>query len=259
MEEIKNKVAILMDFDNWFPTILKEDDLSRLQQLLLDVLNIAIANVNDVDYISIGLYGGWYSEKILTPKASRLLMMIPKLKNIFPYRAKDNTILIRGDINLATQLYDDETIWYNSYREHLGLPKLRIKEDKLSNTCDANEKGCPIHILKKFTKNKRTTCHIPSCETKHEEAFFTREQKYVDSMLVCDILSYGLDSNYKEICIMSEDCDIFPAFAALRRLNAIMQKSTRIEIFVRNEQLKHEYQSTLKQFGANMNQIQFDI
>ena len=132
-------------------------------------------------------------------------------------------------------------------------------EDKLSNTCDANEKGCPIHILKKFTKNKRTTCHIPSCETKHEEAFFTREQKYVDSMLVCDILSYGLDSNYKEICIMSEDCDIFPAFAALRRLNAIMQKSTRIEIFVRNEQLKHEYQSTLKQFGANMNQIQFDI
>lgn len=259
MEEIKNKVAILMDFDNWFPTILKEDDLSRLQQLLLDVLNIAIANVNDVDYISIGLYGGWYSEKILTPKASRLLMMIPKLKNIFPYRAKDNTILIRGDINLATQLYDDETIWYNSYREHLGLPKLRIKEDKLSNTCDANEKGCPIHILKKFTKNKRTTCHIPSCETKHEEAFFTREQKYVDSMLVCDILSYGIDSNYKEICIMSEDCDIFPAFAALRRLNAIMQKSTRIEVFMRNEQLKHEYQSTLKQFGANMNQIQFDI
>lgn len=248
-----------MDFDNWFPTILKEDDLSRLQQLLLDVLNIAIANVNDVDYISIGLYGGWYSEKILTPKASRLLMMIPKLKNIFPYRAKNNTILIRGDINLATQLYDDETIWYNSYREHLGLPKLRIKEDKLSNTCDANEKGCPIHILKKFTKNKRTTCHIPSCETKHEEAFFTREQKYVDSMLVCDILSYGLDSNYKEICIMSEDCDIFPAFAALRRLNVIMQKSTRIEVFVRNEQLKHEYQSTLKQFGANMNQIQFDI
>ena len=58
MEEVKNKVAILMDFDNWFPTILKDDDLSRLQQLLLDVLNIATANVNDVDYISIGLYGG---------------------------------------------------------------------------------------------------------------------------------------------------------------------------------------------------------
>ena len=77
--EVKSKVAILMDFDNWFPTILKEDDLSRLQQLLLDVLNIAIANMNEVDYITIGLYGGWYSEKILTPKASMLLTMIPKL------------------------------------------------------------------------------------------------------------------------------------------------------------------------------------
>lgn len=259
MEENKNKIAILMDFDNWFPTILKEDDLDRLQQLLCDVMNIVIENMNDVDYISIGLYGGWYSEKILTPKASTLLTMIPRLKKIFPYRLKYNAPLIKGDINLATQLYDDETVWYNSYREHIGLPKLRIKDDKLSSTCESNKMGCPIHILKKFTKNKGTTCHISSCETKHGEVFYMREQKYVDSMLVCDILSYGIDPDYKEICIMGEDCDIFPAFAALRRLNAIMQKSTRIEVFVRNEQLKQEYQSTLKQFGAKMNQIQFDI
>ena len=76
-----------MDFDNWFPTMLKEDDMDCLQKLLNDVLNITIANGNDVDYISIGLYGGWYSETILTAKASMLLAMIPELKKIFPFHA----------------------------------------------------------------------------------------------------------------------------------------------------------------------------
>lgn len=255
MEEIKNKVAILMDFDNWFPTMLKEDDMDRLQKLLNDVLNITIANGNDVDYISIGLYGGWYSEKILTPKASMLLTMIPELKKIFPFHVKDKSPLIRGDINLATQLYDDEYIWYNSYREHIGLPKLRIKDDMLSNTCEDNKRGCPIHILKKFTKNKGTICHIPSCETKHGEVFYTLEQKYVDSMIVCDILSYGVDPSYHMIVVLSEDCDMYPAFAALHRLNAISHKETRLELFVRNNEVKQNNQTLLNQFGVNINLI----
>ena len=255
MVDIQNKIAILVDFDNWYPNVLKSEDETKILNLLNNVINQIIPDSEEFEYISIGMYGGWYTGNVLTQKASVLSSMLPRLQNIFPFRKMNSQVLIQGEIKLATQLYDDETIWYNSYREHVGIPKLRIKTEKIGSICNENSKHCPVHILQNFTKNKSSLCRVNTCDTKHSEVFFTREQKYVDSMIVCDILSYGVDPSYHMIVVLSEDCDMYPAFAALHRLNAINHKETRLELFVRNNEVKQNNQTLLNQFGVNINLI----
>ena len=109
MVEIQNKIAILVDFDNWYPNVLKSEDETKILNLLNNVINQIIPDSEEFEYISIGMYGGWYTGNVLTQKASVLSSMLPRLQNIFPFRKTNSQVLIQGEIKLATQLYDDET------------------------------------------------------------------------------------------------------------------------------------------------------
>lgn len=251
-----NKVAILTDFDNWFPN--KLDDLPP--DAIIDFVNRlvqrAIDTCDEVEEISALLYGGWYADTVLTPKASFLSALLPTLERIFPVRSKDGKRLIHGNVNLATQLYDSSFVWYNSYREHFGIPKLRVDHSKLGDLCDANDDHCPIKIMKRFTKHKGSECRIEGCSVKHSEVFFQKEQKYVDTMLVCDIITIGLDDEYTDVYLASDDCDLFPAFATLNRLMYTLgEKNIRKHLVIKNANDERPYKRLLAPFDVDVTVI----
>ncbi|MFK2205580.1 hypothetical protein ACIXJQ_02080 [Bacteroides fragilis] len=49
--------------------------------------------------------------------------------------------------------------------------------------------------------------------TKHSDIFFQREQKMVDTMIACDLLSYCEESSTNCLYLISDDMDHFPALA----------------------------------------------
>ena len=215
---VMKTVAILVDFDNAFPRPMNMYTNADIQRVIDFAVNTARADVPDVEKFVIRLYGGWYQQNSLTARASAVSSYLPGLNMVFPIIAQPSR-LIHGIIELATQLYSHPFVWYNSYREHYGLHSLRVNTSAMSDKCAANENTCPVKILKKFTEKKSRVCHHDGCDTVHSNVFFERTQKYVDTMMTCDIITLGSDKEVAGIYVMSEDVDLFPAFAVAQDLN----------------------------------------
>ena len=142
-----SKVGILIDFDNIFPRPINEYQLADLKRVIEFSINSLKATIPSIDRFCVRLYGGWYENNSFTARASALSSMLPALNTVFPILVQPSTI-IQGSIELATQLYGHSFVWYNTYREHAGLPKLRIDQSVLSAQCGNNPNTCPVKILK---------------------------------------------------------------------------------------------------------------
>lgn len=244
-------LAVLIDFDNIFPRQFSYYSVNDIERVLNFVIENVKASILDVENIIIRLYGGWYENNNLTARASALTSMLSLLNKIFPIIPNPRRI-IHGNIELATQLYGHSFIWYNSYREHRGLPKLRIAHEVISEQCDNNKEICPIKILQKFTKNPNCLCNIPGCSTVHSSAFFERKQKYIDTMLACDIITLSRDEDIVGIYVLSDDVDHFPAFAIAHDFNLSKAK---MGLFIKNSMNIDIYKSFLSPFDIEVIQI----
>lgn len=242
--------GIIIDFDNIFKkpiSLYSANDIKKVIEFAIDVLR---KQVSDIECIRIRLYGGWYQGKNMTQKASVLSSLIPDVESVFPILNPPQKII--GSIELATTLYLQSHVWYDSYKEKAGIPNLRIDETKLGDTCQTLPNMCPVKILRKFTAHKSKVCHHENCDTNHSEVFFEREQKYVDSMMVCDVIAMSMDSEIDVITVMTDDVDVFPSFSMARMVSG---ESIVFNLLTPNTHHVSLYQSILNEFCVNIKLI----
>lgn len=248
---IMDKIGILVDFDNIFPRPLNEYVNGEICTLITNVVSIVRNDYTHVDMVEIRLYGGWYTGTSLTARASALGAMMPLLNSIFPILELPSK-RINGFVDLATQLYGSTFTWYNTYRERRGIPNLRVDTSRMSETCNSNPEQCPVKILKRFTDKRTRICGNAGCSTNHASVFFGKTQKYVDTMLACDVISYSLDDDVKAVYVLSDDVDIFPSFLVSSELPS---SHTNLHLLIMNGQSINDYTSLLSAFNVKVSLI----
>lgn len=237
-------VAVLIDFDNAFQRPMNLYTNADFQRTITFVVNMAKAAIPDVERFIFRLYGGWYEKNSLTAKASAVSAMLPDMNMMFPIINQPSR-LIYGSVELATQLYGHSFVWYNSYREHYGLHSLRVNTSAMSEKCVEKENTCPVKILKRFTDKKSRVCHHEGCNTIHSNVFYERTQKYVDTMMTCDVITLASEEEVAGIYVMSEDVDLFPAFAVAHDLNGTKAK---LGLILRSDSQVANYSALLSPF-----------
>ena len=59
-----------------------------------------------------------------------------------------------------------------------------------------------------MSRGQRRLCSIDGCTVVNADAFLVREQKMVDSLLVCDTISFSQTSS--TLVVLSNDLDVLP-------------------------------------------------
>ena len=250
---MEDKAVVILDYNNIF-TQDNDKDANDVQFLLTMIIDEIKNNYNTVGNIVIRAYGGWYNQYGLTNKGSMVQQKLGAIStNLFP--VPSGSTMIRGTLELAEQMYGVEGVWNNTYREKEGLPRLIINKNIIDRTeCEKDESRdvCPINILKKFSRknnerSKPKACHISSCKNS-SNVFNQLGQKMVDSIMVCDILTYGEDETTKVIYVITDDVDLFPAVVLCSKKNETVD----LIIKIKNERQLVEYKNYLHTFNPNI-------
>lgn len=206
-------VTLLIDFDNYFKKEIDSYSEGEIDFLLSRIISEVIQKTPDVEKITLRLYSGWYEEQHLSKKASVAMQLFSKI-NIFPIALKSKQKLIHGEVEFASELLQIPSFkWYHTFKERFGIPHLRINHDCISSTCEESKDICPVQILSNFTKSKSKFCKVPGCKTQQMDVFFSREQKMVDTLIACDIISLFEDPDIASIFLVSDDMDHLPSLA----------------------------------------------
>ena len=245
------KAVVILDYNNVFCqnyNLTKE----RKASIMLSVLHRIITLHPIVDFVEIRIYGGWYHGRELTRMGSQV-MSEHLTMDLFPLTIDGNTI-IQGEQIIVQSLCDVDHIWYNTYREKPGIPRLIINHDARKPLCDDNRTLCPIHIVEKFSKKASHICSVDGCVTNNSDAFVHMGQKMVDSMMICDVITYAAKQDTKIIYILTDDVDMFPAIALCRN----NQPEKEIVLGIVNGRNVDSYKECLNSFNVEVFQI-YDI
>ncbi|MBO7450848.1 MAG: hypothetical protein J6U54_10820 [Clostridiales bacterium] len=237
---MSNSCFILVDFDNFIP---KDFTVDTIDRVLRDVVNDIIRSGEEIDLIRIRLYGGWYQSYRITNRASLVASMLSMI-NHFPLYSGLNKI--DGEIELASTLINDDTVWGETYEEKDGIPKIVIKSE-FGEACERHGANCPLKVLQNLTKKASRRCEMDGCEIVHKEAIKRMGQKCVDSIIVCDIISLSEMDDCSWIVLLSDDKDLHPAFLASRE----KRESKRTDYYMTNHQRFDAYRGFLESFNVN--------
>lgn len=244
---------IIVDFDNFFNKPIELYTSEAIEYELKQIVALIIEKNEELEEIIIRLYGGWYKDEILTHRASILQQSLANI-NLLPYINPQKMRKVTGKIEIATSLfYLPDLVWKNTYKEKNGIPRLRIKDDLLNEICESNSSLCPPKILNKFTKDKSKACSVNECSIVHKEIFKGMEQKMVDTMMVCDIISFSDEDLVTEVIILSNDTDIIPSIVYAKEKS---QRDINYTLIIRNEQLLGFCEQYLKPFNISVKLIQ---
>lgn len=242
---MSDKVVVIVDFDNYFPGQLQNYTIQELESFFTKIINVIFSEHNDTNNICIRLYGGWYQEYVYTQKASLLATYLQQI-NIFPIII--NSRKIDGSIVIAEQQFGLDFVWYNTFQKKAGLQKVLIDHSKESQTCSSNSGLCPVRILQKFIKNKERPCNNVGCTTKHQEILYRKEQKMVDTMMTCDVITYSSEPTIKAIYIASDDVDLFPCIA----ISKVRHSDKEITLLMKNGMQEPLYSNILSNCNAKV-------
>jgi hypothetical protein len=198
---------VLVDYDNLFPGDL--GTTAQVQQSLERMVDLAVGIQGDLTDISIRLYGGWLEEGILTNRASALQTLLGSPATSAPHPNVRGALRI--NVTLVTSLHAVPGLqWRNTHRSRLGLPRLRLAHSPRPQDCPGGM-ACPIDLLQRMSRRPDRVCHVTGCAVRNDEAFLIREQKMVDSLLICDCLA--LAETNALVAVMSNDLDALPGLA----------------------------------------------
>lgn len=237
------KSVVIVDFDNFFPRQMSEYPAERLESFFNAIISDIINNNKDISEIIIRLYGGWYQGNGYSKKASELQATLQGI-SLFPIII--NNVRIIGSLEMAEQMYGVNHTWTNTFQEKAGIQKVKIDWTRTGDSCTHSAPTCPVKILSNFIKNSSHQCSNIGCSTIHSNVFFRREQKIVDTMMTCDVLSFSEESDVNTIYIISDDIDLFPSIALSKAKNS----ETKIIMAIKNQRLLSQYQSILSIFNA---------
>lgn len=241
-------IVVIIDFDNFFGTDLNRITSESLELSFSELVNFCEGKFRDFDSISIRLYGGWYNEMSLTKQASTLQQL---LYNVCVFPKVQKGIIINGSIEMVSELHGIPGFkWGYTYKETNGIKRVRIDFDKVDECCSKNRDTCPKFILYNITSDKGKKCKVEGCSSVQKDIFKGIEQKMVDTLIACDILSLADEETTKGLVVISDDQDHFPSLA----LAVEKQKSKQIRnlddiILVVQNEMKHQFISNfLKPF-----------
>ena len=243
---MRNVIAIV-DFHNVFNRPVVDITEEMYLSFFTSLVEQIVGGVDDEHNVIIRLYGGWYQKTTMSNAASDILQKVSHLR-LFENIPSENRKRIHGKIELALTQNGLDEIWYNTLQEKQGLPHLRIHEEMQSESCTRNENHCPVHIMKKFLNKKRTVCQTVGCHTIHQEVFYRREQKMVDSMMTCDTITFACDQDVDSVYVVSDDIDLFPGIAISR----VMNNNKDIHLLVSSTQIKEKYSNLLNHFNIDV-------
>jgi len=250
-----NKIIfILIDFDNVFKKAINDYLLEEfeliIKEIIRDVLSLNLAPTE----IKIRFYGGWFKEDILTNRASSLQQLISSIL-IFPIVGENARIT--GSIELATSLYYfPGYVWTNTYKEKEGIPRLRINYENLPSWCSLNRNECPTFVLNRFTSKKDKSCYHDHCEIKNSDVFTGIEQKMIDTIISCDLISFSQENDIAAVCLFSDDLDLLPPLGFLSIFKTERNPNLQIHLFIKNERHIDLSKQMLKPFDVKINQYE---
>lgn len=245
MENRHKEVVVIVDFDNFFPKNMNDYSVEEINAFFNSIIETILRQFDDISFINIRLYGGWYKGVSFTQKASVLSSMLANV-NIFPVFIENKKV--NGSLNMVQSQYGlDGYVWYDTYREKAGLQKFRIDSSKMGEHCTSNENVCAVKILDKFIR-KQKMCQNAGCTIVQQNVFIRREQKMIDTMMACDIIAYGGEENISSIVIVSDDIDIFPSIALCNKRNPQME----LTLVIKNNQSQAQYSSVLSPFNTKV-------
>lgn len=242
-------IAVIIDFDNYFGIDLNKITSEGLQFSFSEIVNLCENKFREFENISIRLYGGWYNEMSLTKQASSLQQLLYHV-NVFP--KVQNGKIIHGSIEMVSELYGiPDFRWGHTYKETNGIKHVRIDFDIADELCSNNRSACPKFILYKFTKSKNKMCPVQGCNNIHKNIFKGIEQKMVDTLIACDILSIADDDMIKGLVVISDDQDHFPSLAlAVEKQKVKQTRNLDDIILVIQNDMKHQFiEEFLKPFN----------
>lgn len=228
-------IAVIIDYDNYFGTDMSTISSEKLEFSFSEIVNLCEAKFLDFDNILIRLYGGWYRETTLTKQASVLQQLLYNVR-VFPKVQGGKAI--QGSIEIISELHGipDHT-WGFTHKETDGIRPVRIDFNCVDELCTTNRTNCPKFILNKFTKSKDKVCAVQGCTNIQKNIFKGIEQKMVDTIIACDILSISDDETIKGLILISDDQDHFPSLALAKQnqKNKKIKNLDNIFLGIRNE------------------------
>jgi len=227
-------VVILIDYDNYFGSDVSKISTERMELSYKELIRLCENEFSDFNSVQIRLYGGWYKETRLTKVASEVQQLLRQVK-VFPKVTSKG--ILNGSIELATSLHiNPEFIWGYTHKETQGVKRIRINHECADDLCKGNRTTCPKYLLHKFTDSKERKCGVEGCENLQKNVFKGAEQKMVDTLIACDIISTSEDETIIGVLVISDDQDHLPslALASIKKKENIQS----IILGIQNEQVK---------------------
>jgi hypothetical protein len=232
------RAHIFIDYDN-VPLRLRSPGLRSLAGRLRLV---TLARYPSITQLDLRLYGGWYDDQGLTREGTRLTQEIfgnfPDVISIGGrIRLRVNASIASAPINTPGDLLG------HTFRERGGIrSRLRFIP---SNRC-LNPQTCNAPLLARWS---RGSCPTSGCGVQAREVFTYHEQKLVDTLLCCDLLSIVFTAPNEPVFLLSDDDDMVPAILLRANLGAPTHK---IEI---QPARTSRYQNVLLQRGVNFDAL----
>lgn len=218
-------IIVIIDFDNYFGSDFNKITSEKIEFSFKEVVKLCEQKFTDYNSIHIRLYGGWFKETTLTKQASGVQQLLHNV-NVFP-KVTENKV-VNGKIELATSLHiKPDFVWAHTHKETDGVKRIRLNHDSIDTVCKDNRNTCPKYILYKFTDSKNKKCSVNDCVNLQKHVFKGAEQKMVDTLIACDIISVCEDDNVLGLLVISDDQDHLPSLAV-----ASMKKKQSIQSII---------------------------
>jgi hypothetical protein len=246
---IEHNCVVLIDFDNFFKKEIADYNEIEIKLCVEQIIEAALRTIPDISKISIRLYGGWHEDTHLSKKASAAMQLF-SLISFFPIHSSKQDILIHGEVEFVTEILQiPQFKWFHTYKEREGISHVRINHDNISELCHNSKELCPVFILSSFTKSKSKMCKVSGCTHVQKDVFISKEQKMVDTLIACDIISLMDNQEVHSMFLVSEDMDHLPALA-FGRSKTSNQKL--IGLCITNEEIIPVFNSIASEFGIDI-------
>jgi len=154
--------------------------------------------------ISIRLYGGWYDENGLSKDGTTLTQAIGAAFPLSLLGAGGKMRHVYCEI--ASALVDLKAdLFLSTLRHRHGLDWL-IRDPHPAGCVD--QANCTIPVVMKWS---RSGCPTAGCPVTCVDAFRSYQQKLVDTLICCDLLSLAVVDPATAVFLISEDDDFVPA------------------------------------------------
>jgi len=190
---------VLVDYYN-FPKRFLNVGLASFVSQMESLVRSASPNVVDV---FVRLYGGWYDEIGLSKDGT---ILAQDISQDFPKSNLNGGVVCHTYCEMASSLIKLKgDLFFATVREKRGLT--RLLRTATPAACIDNLK-CTVPSVVQWS---RKGCPTAGCPVSNFDAFVCKQQKLVDILICCDLLTLAITGAKATIFLFSDDDDFIPA------------------------------------------------